>query len=788
MLKNYLIVSVRHLYRNKYFTLINIIGLAVALAGCILLLLFIQHELSFDSFNANASSIYRVVERMHNVDGFTRRRAYSGTPLLPLIKAELPSVKQGTRVSAWEGLARYKNQCFREGRFFFADAEIFDMFTFPLLNGDSATALKEPNTVVITPEAASKYFADESPFGKIITFENSMELTVTGVLREVPSNSHLQFDFLASFSTLEQKVRGWTEHWDSPVATYLQVREGVSFELIENQLKSIAERHRNREGTNVTYSLEPIRSIHMTWTSSVERLYVLGAIAVIMLAIAVINYSNLSMARLVRQARTIGLRRVLGADRSRIVAMIIGESVMVAAAAMGLAITLVEILQPGLASMTGIKFTAFGASNWLTFLTVTMMVPVVGVLGGLYPALHFSSGSDLAGMARAGIARHPHSSVWAILVVLQFCAAAVLVFAGLVVSRQHSFLVEKNLGFDPNNIVAVRMDYPEVQSKYSILKEGLKRCPGVLSVAAASKNLAESDCNGLSYRITGASELRSVPTLWVDQDYLRTLGIGIVQGADFENGPEAGKDGCFLVNESARTYLGLDTVDIQQLAAYPGPSSEGTPWYQGNVVGVAQDFHFRYLRCSLQPLVMILDPRRCEYLLVRIDSDNSASTLAAMEKEWQKVAPFQPFEASYLRDDLNRLYRSEANQAFLIRGACYLAVVVACLGLIGLVASSAERRTKEIGVRKVLGSSVVGVLSLVTRKFVFLVVIANLVAFPIACYALSKWLEKFVYRIALDWEIFMVTFILTVGIALVAVGTQAIRAARANPVDALRYE
>jgi putative ABC transport system permease protein len=788
MLRNHLIVAVRNLYRNKYFALINIVGLAVALTGCIFLLLFIQHELSFDSFHTNADSIYRVVEHMHNVDGFTRRRAYSGTPLLPLIRAELPSVQQGTRVSPWEGLVRYKSQCFREGRFFFADAEMFDIFSFPLLSGDSATVLRKPNTVVITPEAAGKYFGDESPLGKTITFENSMELTVTGVLREIPSNSHLQFDFLASFSTLEQKVRGWTEHWDSQVATYLQVREGMSFESVETQLKSIAEKHRNREGTNVTYSLEPIRNIHMTWTSSVERLYVLGAIAVIMLAIAVINYSNLSMARLVRQARTIGLRRVLGADRSRILAMIIGESVMLAVAAMCLAITLVEILQPGLASLTGIKSMAINTGNWLTFLAVTMMAPVVGILGGLYPALHFSSGSDVAGMARAGMARYPRSRVWSILVVLQFCAATVLVCAGLVVSRQHSLLIEKDLGFDPDNIVAVRMDYPEVQSKYSTLKEGLKRCPGVLSVAAASKTLAESDCNGLSYRITGENELRSVPTLWVDQDYLRTLGIGIVQGADFGEGSEAGKDNCFLVNESARTYLGLDTADIQQIEAYSGPLSEGTPWYQGNVVGVAQDFHFRYLRCSLQPLVMILDPKKCEYLLVRVDSDNMASTLAAMEKEWLRMAPFHPFEASYLKDDLSRLYRSEANQAFLIRGACYLAVVVACLGLIGLVASSAERRTKEIGVRKVLGSSVVGILSLVTREFVFLVAIANLVACPIAYYALSKWLENFVYKIVLDWELFMLTFLLTVGIAMLAVSTQAIRAARANPVDALKYE
>ncbi|MCX6834407.1 MAG: hypothetical protein NTW07_04620, partial [candidate division Zixibacteria bacterium] len=589
-------------------------------------------------------------------------------------------------------------------------------------------------------------------------------------------------------STLEQKVPGWTEHWDSPVATYLQVRKGVSYVSVETQLKAIAEEHRNREGTDVTYSLEPIRKIHMTWTSSEQRLYVLGAIAVIMLAIAVINYSNLSTARSVRQARTVGLRRVFGADRKHIAAMMIGESVIVAVAAMCLAVTLVEIFKPGLESLTGIKFMAFGSGNWLTFLAVAMMAPVVGVLGGLYPALHFSSGSDVAGMARAGIASHTRSRVWAILVVLQFCAATVLVCAGLVVSRQHSFLIEKDLGFDPDNVVAVRMDYSEVQSKYATLKEGLKRCPGVLSVAAASKNLAESDCNSLSYGITGGNELRSVPTLWVDQDFVRTLGIGIVQGAGFEDGSETGKDNCFLINESARTYLGLDTAGIQQLEAYPGPSGEGKPWYQGSVVGVVQDFHFRYLRCSLQPLVMILDPKKCEYLLVRVGSANVASTLAAMEKEWLRVVPSFPFEASYLRDDLNRLYRAEANQAFLVRGACCLAVVVTCLGLIGLVASSAERRTKEIGVRKVLGSSVVGILSLVMRRFVFLVAIANLVACPIAYYALSKWLENFAYRIVLGWEVFMVTVVLTVGIAILAISAQAIRAARANPIDALRYE
>lgn len=789
MLRNNLKISLRNLLRHKGYSFINIAGLAIGMAVCLLMLFYLRHELTYDSFHGNADKIYRVAEHIHRADGFNRSRANTGTPLAPLVQDYFPDVRAAVRFSIWEGIVSTGASCFRERQFCFADSTVFSVFTFLLAAGDPDRALAGPNKVVLTEKAAQKYFGDENPVGRTLRFDNTMDFTVTGILKPIPSNSHLQFDFLASFETLEHTYNGWSEHWDAPVSTYLLLDDNADPAKVESQFPAFTAKYRPAdESSTVTYWLQPLAKIHLTWDTPGLALYLFPAIALFILALAVINYVNLSTARSARRAREVGIRKVVGAHRSRLAGQFILESVVISLIAMPLAVALAELLLPVFNAVTDIRLTLDYFSSLYIVPGLLAVTILVGVLSGWYPAFVLSafrpitvirgvlSGGRFGFRLRAG------------LVVFQFMIAIALIFASIVAHNQMTFLYTKDLGFGREAVVVVPLEDPAVRRNYATLKSEWAGQSGVLSVTAASDMPGGIDCRGLTYCVAGSTNLVNIPTAWVDFDYIKTMEIQLTDGRDFNAEIAADGGSAFILNQSAVKYLGLGDGIGRSLEAFPNPSSQEKPWHAGQVIGITEDFHFRYLHYQMQPLVMIVNPERCAYLLARLDPLNIPSTIAALKQSWQEIVPESPFEFSFLDDEINRLYRSEERFAAVIRYAGFLAILVACLGVLGLASFIAETRTKEISIRKVHGASAARIVGMLSGRFALYVVLAGFMASPVAYYAMRYWLQNFVYRTHIGIGPFILAVSLALIIALLTVCVQAVRAALANPVNALRHE
>jgi putative ABC transport system permease protein len=789
VLRNYVKIAFRTLLRYKGYSFINIAGLAVGMAACLMMLFYLRHELTYDAFHANARRIYRVVEQMQRSDGFQRRRATTGTPLAPLVLNNIPDVDGATRISQWEGIVRSGDSWFREPQFTFADPTIFDVFTFPLKTGDPSRVLSGPNKVVLTEECARKYFGKSDPVGRTLTFDNTMEFTVTGVLQPIPSNSHLQFGFLASFETLEHTYRGWSEHWDAPVATYLLFNGTADPAQVGRQLGDIAARYRPEdEQTTVHYALQPLADIHLSWDTSGLTVLLFPAIALFILILAVINYINLSTARAFRRAREVGIRKVVGAQRRQLAVQFIGDSLLTAFIALPAAIVLAELSLPAFNALAGTRLAIdyFGSPYILPgLLAVTLLV---GVLSGCYPAFVLSSFRPIKVIRGVTSSGRGGLRLRSGLVVFQFTIAIALIVGSIVTRRQSMFLQTSDMGFDREEVLVVRMDDPAIKRSYESLKHEMTGQSGVLAVTAASDMPGGVDCRGLTYQVAGSDELFNIPTAWVDYDYLKTMGIPLAEGRAFSHKVAADAGNAFVLNQSAVTFLGMGEGVGSHLSAFPGPSPQGNPWHEGQVIGVTEDFHFRYLYCRLQPLVIIVNPQRCDYMLVRISPKNVSTTLASLKQTWQNILPGSPFEFSFLDDEINRLYRSEEHFAAVIRYAGLLAILVACLGVLGLASFMTETRVKEIGIRKVHGASVWRIIGMLSSRYAVYVAVAGLVAGPIAYYALSRWLEHFIYRITIGVWPFILAIGLSVIIALLSVAVQTTRAALANPVTVLRHE
>jgi putative ABC transport system permease protein len=713
----------------------------------------------------------------------------TGTPLAPLVQDIFPAVRTAVRISPWEGVVRTPESCFREDRFFFADSMVFDIFTFPLIAGDPKRVLAGPNQIVLTEETAQKYFGDDNPVGKTLTFDNTMEFTVTGILRSLPSNSHLQFDFLASFETLERTYRGWTEHWDAPVSTYILLDDRTDPAELESQFPAFAKEYRGVvDGSSITYWLQPLAEIHLSWDTSDFTIYVFPAIAVFILLLAGVNYVNLSTARATRRAREVGIRKVVGAQHRQLVYQFLGDSVLISLVAMPVAIALAELFLPALNSLAGIRLTIDYFSNPYVLPGLFAITLLIGLLAGGYPALVLASFRPLkifrgsCSMGRSG------SRFRSGLVVFQFTIAITLIVASIVAHNQLTFLLTSDLGFDTEEVLVMRMDDPAIKRNYSSLKNELVKQPGILAVSAASDMPGGIDCRGLTYRAAEATESTHLPTAWVDHDYLKTLGIRLADGRDFSTQVAADAGSAFILNRSAVEYLGLGDGLGRRMKAYPDPAGQGAPWHEGPIVGITEDFHFRYLRCRLQPLVMIINPERCSIMLVRISPENIRSTMTVLQRTWENIVPGSPLEFTFLNEEINHLYRSEERFAAIIRYAGLLAVLVASLGLIGLAAYLAETRTKEIGIRKVLGASAANIILLLSKEFFLLILVANALAWPIGYYLMNKWLQDFVYRTEIGLETFILTGLTALLIVLITVSFQAVKAALANPVDSLRHE
>ena len=800
MFKNYLKIAMRNLLRYKVYSFINIFGLAIGMACFLLIVFYIQFERSYDNFHQNSKNIYKLV-RVNTLGERVERRVNTGAPLAPLLTQNFPSIKHAVRfTNLYMGLISQGEMRFVERRFFFTDETVFKVFTFPLLKGNPDTALKEPFTVVLTEETAQKYFGDDDPLDKILVYNfygNRFDFKVTGVVESIPRNSHLDFDFLASYKSLRPIVGEYflTKHWDSPTHTYILLSEGSDPGELERQLPAFTEKHVDKWSfTSISHELMSLEDLYFQSPGpaigrrgNTQFLFVLSVISVFILLIACINFMNLSTSRSGSRAKEIGMRKVIGAQRQQLIRQFIGESLVCSFLALFLAAFLVELFLPALSNFVGEKLRINYLTDLKYLITMLLTAILVGIVSGSYPALFLSSfrpAPVLKGEFRGGIAA---VLVRKALVVGQFAMSIVLIAGSILVIKQMNFVKNRDMGFNKDNLITMLIRESAVRSKYDLLKDRWLQSPDILGVTATSMLPGVGSPNGINISAKGVDDL-DMPIIYVDHDYVKTLEVSLARGRDFSKEIATDETEALLINEAALERFGWQDGLGEQVEMYFKREGRKDPQYLTRVVGILPNFNFRDLTVSIYPMLFKIDSRRFYHILIRINGNRIPESIDYVKKVWQEFQFDYPFEFTFLEDEMNDVYRRFQNFSTITRYGTFWAILIACLGLFGLASFTVEKKTKEIGIRKVLGASIPRIIRLINMEFFFLVALANIIAWPVAYYAMIRYLRYFAFRTSIGIWIFFLAGAIALLVAVLTVSYQAARAALANPIDSLRYE
>jgi putative ABC transport system permease protein len=792
MLWNYLKVIWRNIRRYKGYSFINIVGLAVGLASCILILLWVQDELSYDRFHNNGNDLYRVVAEWRKTEPATHYWPVCA-PLAPALKGEYPEIIKAARFTRLRRgqLVKFRDKNFTEAQICLTDPDFFQMFTFPFVKGDVQTALSNPESIVLTEEMAAKYFGIEDPLGKTLNINNEYDFTVTGVVKNIPHNSHLRFDFLASFVRIEDFERAWAvlDNWTlNGFATYVELEESVSAAALTDKISDYLQR-KIPESKDVLY-LQPIRDIHLYSShiqfgiegqGDIRYVYIFSIVALFVLIIASINFMNLSTARSSNRAKEVGLRKVVGAKRTQLIRQFFCESVVMAFCSLILAVVLVELFLPLFINLSGKQLSLDFASHTNILFAIVLLTLMTGFLSGSYPALFLSSLRPVKILKGISKTEGQGYLFRRILVVSQFSLSVLLIICTVVVSHQVGFMRNKKLGLDKEQVAYFPIR-DELIPRYESFKSELLKNPGIKNVAASS-NLPTSGVILTTDKVTwegkNPDDIVVLEVTSAGYDFIETFNMEMVKGRSFSKEFPSDEEEAIVINETAEKIIGIEDPVGRQL--FFGESAV-------TIIGVVKDYHFKSLHSEIEPLVLAIVPDLYRYVFVKLDAADIPNTLIDIESTWKSFFPDTPFDFHFLDEAYERLYRSEQQMGTLFNSFTILAVFISCLGLFGLASFMAEKRTKEIGIRKVLGASVIGIVALLNKQFTKWVLIANIIAWPIAYYAMFRWLQGFAYRINLGIWIFALAAIVALGIAVVTVSYQSIKAALANPADSLRYE
>ena len=802
MLTNYLKIALRNLLRHKSTTAINITGLAVGLACTLLIGVHIADDLSFDRFHTKGDRIVRFVVASEK----SQTPEMSAPAWADALKADIPHIEATVRFyeDYTEKLMSVGETKLYEKDLKFADANVFDVFDFPLVQGNPKTALSEPYTIVLSEQAAKRYFGNENPMGKTIRFDNKRDLKITGVMRDIPNNSHLQCSMIGSMETVKRDLslpEGFKSFFWSPFRTYLLLHKNASVQDIKPLLQKVKEKAMDKD-IPVTPDVQPLREIHLVQDGALKSVYFLAAIAFVILFIACINYTNLATARSLVRVREVGVRKTLGASRSQLAMQFFGETLVLTAISLVFALMLAELASPLFAELTGKTVHLFsgsgihtsGINTGFVVLGAFVLFLLVSIGAGFYPALF------LAAFSPSGILRGTLSAttsgkgrIRAALVVAQFTLSVVMIVATLVVQAQLSFIQTKELGFNREQVLLVQMrgedDYKEMANLTSAFR-------GVAGVVGASESNAVPGKSDVMTRmpieakyLAKGDKDPNIKWLCIDEQFLPIYGIPVVEGRNLVAG-EQDEQGAFLLNEAAVQKLKWEKTAVGREIGYSvGEKSSG--WFiekHGRVVGVVKDFHVGTLRREIEPLLIHVYKQFSGTISIKLRSGDPSATLTALEAAWKRTVPNRPFEYTFLDDDFNAVYKREHRLRSIVGVFAGLAIFVSCLGLFGLAALAAEQRTKEIGIRKVLGASVANIVALLSRDLLKLVAVAIVIATPLAYWGVGKWLQDFAYRVEVGAWVFVVAAASAAGIAFITVASQAVRAAGMNPVKALRSE
>ena len=785
MFRNYLKVALRNIIRHKGYTFLNIFGLAIGMACCILIGLWVLDELNYDRFHENASSICRV-ESNQNFSGRTLHIYWTPHPLGPALKAEIPEIKNSTRAqNLGPQLIRYEDKAFEEYFAWSVDPSFLEMFSFPMIRGAAENSLSGTSSLVITERLAAKFFGDENPVGKMINVAQSADFTVTGVLKDIPRNSSLQFDALIPYKYLDS-IGGTNDNFtDNQTYTWVQLHSGVSPREASAKIRGFVRQKVPR--SLMVLELLPLTKVHLYSYSGYEKnlavqsVYLFSVIAIIVLIIGCINFMNLSTARSANRAKEVGLRKVVGALRSQLVRQFYAESILFALIALGLAVAAVSFVLPAFGSLAGKEMSWNATGAGVLALGLAGIALLTGLVSGSYPALFLASFkpvSTIKGKLKSGTG---NAVFRRILVVVQFFLSAALIIGTGVVSKQMTFIKNRNLGWNKEQVVAIPIRSYSLPS-LEALKAELANTPGILSAAVATQkpSFTSWSSSGFDWEGKDPSLKVDVTYMGADDGYVDTMGMTIAQGRNFSKEFPTDKTESFLINE-----------ELARLMGYENPIGKSFSFWEqkGKIVGVIKDFHLQPLRRKIEPLVIQwADLDWTNFLFLRLAPEGISEILGTVRRTWEKILPNIPFSYQFLDEDFARMYRSEERTGTLLKIFTAMAILVACLGLFGLASFGAEQRTKEIGIRKVLGASVPGIVVLMCREFLVLIGLANLIAWPVAYFAAKDWLNNFAYRTQIPAVFFVGALIISLVIGLMTVIYKAIRAASANPVESLRYE
>ena len=781
MFTNYLKIAFRNLKKYKGYSFINILGLSIGMTCTILILLWVQDELSYDHFFPNAKRLYRVIDTENYSDVDVPKFSMNPPALAQALVDEYPEIKDAARLRTVKSVVvQYGEKRFTEDNLAFIDPSFLKMFSIPFVRGNNNTALSNNSSIILTQETAEKYFGNENPIGKTIRIDNHLDFMVTGVVKDLPHNSHLKIDFLLPFEVI--KNFGYTiEGWDNYAhTTYVLLGKGSDYPEVSKKIANTI--NQNQKDAKIMISLQPITDIHLysqnIWgiggTGDIAQVYIFSIIAVLILLLACINFINLATARAGNRAKEVGMRKVVGARRKEIIYQFFLESIIYAFAALVISIILILDLLPVFNSISGKELT-FGFQSDLDILLLTIGVALItGIISGSYPALILSRSNPVKVLkGRLGLSKS-NKNFRKPLVIFQFSLTIILIIGTVVVNRQLHFLENKNLGFNKEQVLCIKLQ-GNLSQKLDLLRNQLKENRQVINISGVSYppsgilsstrinewDTRESDSEFLSYLLSA------------DFDFTRTMQIKMIEGRYFSLKSDT-TEGC-IVNQAAVKAMGMQSPVSKKVVGL-------------KIIGVIKDFNFTSLHSEIAPLIIYCDPNEIKQLLVRIKPGDISQTIKSLEVEWNKVAPEFPFDFSFLDEQINEQYKTDIRVGNVINTFSLLALFIACLGMFGLVSFTAQRRTKEVGIRKILGASVDSIVFTLIGDFLKWVALANIIAWPIAWYVINEWLQNFAYRIDMSWWMFVLSGGIALLIAILTVGFQAIKAATANPVESLRYE
>lgn len=809
MIKNYFKIAFRNLWRNKGFSVINILGLALGIATCLIILLFVNNEMSYDRYNKKADRMVRVFFRINMQDEKLKESTVM-PPVAQTLKADYPEVEEATRLRDY-GIPKlvYLNKSFKEDALAFVDSNFFQVFTLPLVQGDARSALIEPNTVVITKAVAHKYFGNEDAMGKIISFKDAEfpPCKVTGVIEKVPLNSHFHFGLFVSMASYpDSKKPTWMY---SDFYTYLVLQKGFNYKKLEAKLPELVEKYIGpqmlpamgmtlaqfrEKGNALSFHLQPLTDIHLhsdfandlSQPGDITYVYIFSAIALFMLLIACINFMNLSTAAASKRAREVGIRKVLGSGKSELIQQFLLETIVITAIALVLALVLSYMALPVFNYLANQSLTLNLSDHPFLVPVLILLILAVGILAGSYPAFYLSSFKPVAVLKSKFTSGGKGIGLRSGLVVFQFFISILLIVSTMVVYNQLYYIRHKNLGYDKEKVLVLQ-DTWMLGKKLDVFRKFVRNDIRVKSVSSSGFLPAGKSDNNSAFVSPGENSRQLVKILRydVDENYISTLGIQLLEGRNFSR-QFASDSNSVILNEAASTAFGWQqgtavgkTVSRTNNAGI----KEVFP-----VIGVIRDFHFRSLHERITPLLMFFTPNQGNLIVKLRSTKDVAELIALFEKRWTELGAEEPFTYSFLDERYNNTYKAEQKMGLILGIFAGLTIFVACLGLFGLAKFTAAQRTKEIGIRKVLGASVAQVTGMLSKEFLLLVLISCVLAFPVAWWAMNKWLQDFAYRISISWWIFALAGIVIILIALFTVSFQAIKAALANPVKSLRTE